>query len=431
MLDNEIQAEANVLGALLISKNQAEDFVNAKAVIHPEDFASEIYAAVFKAMEIAAEQDGGFTKSTVFEKSVGEVQKLGVSHDELSKMLVELEYITPTAANLMLDVRAVKRNSKRRKLLELSRQIQDDAEGGGDPDEISASVQSQLDNLLGEATGSGGVHNISDATTSFLDFRSMVELGQRLTIPTGIEGLDKQLGGGFRRRTLNILGARPSIGKSAVALNIAENVSASGTNVLYVSLEMGKEELVARMIARQAKINSGFLTSAQKYGEKNWRIVAEAIADMNSLPIAIDDRDSNTVAGIEAEARKLQNLGLVVIDYLGLLDPPDKKMTTLDAVTANSRSLKKLSKRLDVPVLLLCQLNRSSVKEGRRPTMSDLRDSGAIEQDADVVMLLSQGVYEGELPKNTSPLICDVVKNRSGECGAVNLWFEKSICEIA
>jgi len=261
--------------------------------------------------------------------------------------------------------------------------------------------------------------------------------GETAEIPTGFVDLDN-LTGGLHKSELVILASRPSMGKTALALNIAEYVAINAqATVLIASMEMSRSELVQRMFCSRGKIDgckfhSGFLSGGDR------KALVEMSVELSKAPLYIDDSPSRSVAEIGACARRLRdaNLGLVIIDYLQLIQPDSSKDPRQEQVAKISRKLKGLARELAVPVLCLAQLNRQmeAGKEGHRPRLSHLRESGAIEQDADVVMFIHREEYyhtREEAQENGIAGQADVIvaKQRNGPTGDVKLaWFDKFTC---
>lgn len=253
----------------------------------------------------------------------------------------------------------------------------------------------------------------------------------------GYHRLNRTLGG-LRKQAFVLLAARPSNGKTTLAMNIATNVAQiERTPVLVFSLEQSAVELTKRTMASAAGVNIRSLLWDKQRDVAVGKL-ANASAQLAKLPLYIDDRGGLTVAQIRAEARRMKakhNIGLVVIDYIGLIRRAHQRMEQIDHISRTSADLKLMAKELDIPVLVLSQLNRSMEIDGRRPRCSDLRDSGSLEQDADAIILLSREPKDEELPKKLRNVftpeelarmsIIDVAKNRDGETAYYPFWFDK------
>ena len=226
----------------------------------------------------------------------------------------------------------------------------------------------------------------------------------------------------MRAGGLHIVGARPAVGKTLYALMLARGVAQSGTPVRYVSLEMTARELSPRLIAQQARMPLDAVEARGGAGAEDRARVGAAIRDLRALPLTIDDEAAQTVEQVTASARAAHHkgeLGCLIIDHMQLLEPSDRRLSLRESVTAQSRALKALAMSLDIPVIALSQLSRAPAGEERPPRMSDLRESGSIEQDADTVTLLSMPVTGGD--EDRTRLLVEVAKNRSGRTGAALL----------
>ena len=247
-------------------------------------------------------------------------------------------------------------------------------------------------------------------------------------LSTGLSAVDRKING-LNKSDLLLLAARPGMGKTSMALNIAlAAAKASGKTVAIFSLEMSKEQLVTRLLANEGLIENTRLSTGN-LRESDWMKIMQASSVLNETDIRIDDNPCVTVAEMNAKCRRLENLGLVVIDYLQLMTSAGGKgysgENRQQAVADISRMLKIMAKELQVPVLCLSQLSRANEKrEDKRPMLSDLRESGAIEQDADIVMFLYRDDYYNEDSEKRNIAECIVAKNRHGETGKVELrWM--------
>ena len=258
----------------------------------------------------------------------------------------------------------------------------------------------------------------------------MMKKGELTGVTSGFRDLDF-LTWGFQRQEMIVLAARPSVGKTALALNVAEAAAlpkrGEPVPTLIFSLEMSSAQLALRMLCSRAKVNIRQLGIERlpRHGEEEQRLVAVA-DELSKSPLFIDDSSHLTIMELRAKGRRLytrHKLGLIVVDYLQLLSPTDSKVPREQQVAEASRGLKALAKELDLPVLVLSQLNRSSEKEDRKPRLSDLRESGSIEQDADVVLMLAPPKDADE--KIEAPYELIVAKQRNGPIGRVELTFLK------
>ena len=229
---------------------------------------------------------------------------------------------------------------------------------------------------------------------------------------------------GLNRTDLIVLAARPAMGKSALAINMAVNCcKKTGRDVAIFSLEMGKEQLASRILSSEAKVNNTSLRNGQ-ISEEDWNKLAQAADVIGRLPIYLDDGAGITVPQMKAKLRRMKNLGLVVIDYIQLMESPNKHSSRVNEVSEITRQLKLMAKDLNVPVIALSQLSRNSEKrDDKRPMLSDLRESGSIEQDADIILFLYRGAYYEQDSEDKSVAECIVAKNRHGQTATVELGW--------
>jgi replicative DNA helicase len=262
----------------------------------------------------------------------------------------------------------------------------------------------------------------------FLRIQNLASRGEDITgVPTGFVDLDRMLAG-LQRTDLLILAARPSMGKTALALNICQNCAHQGFGVGVFSLEMGRGQLATRMLTCEARVDASRVRTGRLSEEYDWPKLVEAADALHHLPVYIDDTPGLTVSQIRSKARRLKarypQLAVLMIDYIGLMSG-DPRVSREQQVSAASRGLKALAKEIDVAVIALSQLNRGvEGRQDKRPMLSDLRESGAIEQDADVIMFIYRDeYYNKESPdKNVAEVI--VAKQRNGPTGTVRLAFQ-------
>lgn len=410
-------AEQAVAGALLID---ASCYEAIRAVIRPMDFCSAPCAAIMRAA--ARLSEAGKTVDPVT------IQQDAAEHGDAldSKYLVQLMDVTPTAANAVEYARAVRDASTRRAVLAAAEQMADQARGKEIP--VTALLANAIGNLQKiDTAGTKLLMSSEETANELLDYRDRVDEGKGAAVSTGFKKLDKLLGGGMIAEGLYILAARPGVGKTTIGMKIADYVAKS-RGVLFVTLEMSRVQLMARRIADRtgggiSKILNGHLTEEQQVD------TCKALSEIARTKLYVNFAPTATVSDVHLMARMVPDLGLIVVDYLGLLAAENKKASIYEKVTENSNALKRLARSTGVPVLCLAQLNRES--EGRkdhRPTMADLRDSGAIEQDADGVILLHRpAMYwpRDKRPKASEAELMelDLAKNRHGPTGGINLDF--------
>ena len=339
--------------------------------------------------------------------------------------------MVPSTSNVADYARIVQEKYYLRSLAETSRKILDTIrEGTGDAKSIMDRAEQDIFDIR-KGRETGGLTRIDEViieTYDRLQKLSGDDKSEYVGTPSGFGALDTILTG-LNKSDLILVAARPGMGKTSFALNIATNVAVrSGKKVAVFSLEMSKEQLVGRILSSEALIQSGALRTGNLTPE-DWTKLAMTAQMLSKAEIYIDDTPSITVADIKAKLRRIPDIGLVVIDYLQLMTSAGGKgysgENRQQAVSDISRMLKIMAKELQVPVLCLSQLSRANEKrEDKRPMLSDLRESGAIEQDADIVMFLYRDDYYKEDSEKRNIAECIVAKNRHGETGKVELrWM--------
>ena len=416
-----LEAEQSVLGSILIDSRCVADIIG---ILRPEDFFldqnREIYETVYTMFNFSETID----PVTVLEK----MRQLGVYHDNTRDYVQQLMEITPTAANAVRYANIVKDKAMLRGLADASSDISELVyDQVGTPAEILESAEKKIYALRKGDTGDSLEHI---GVTLHKVFDTLTELSQSdSAIPgmsTGLRDLDKKING-LNKSDLFLIAARPAMGKTAFALNLALNVAKKyNKTVACFSLEMSREQLTMRLLANESFVELGKLLTG-KLSDEEWTKLAMASASLSQTDLRVDDNPSITVAEINAKCRRLDNLGLVVIDYLQLMQGSGYGKASdnrVNVVSDISRSLKIMAKELNVPVICLSQLSRGP--EGRtdkRPMLSDLRESGAIEQDADEVIFLYRDEYYNENTEDKGVAECIVAKNRHGEVGTVKLQW--------
>ena len=349
----------------------------------------------------------------------------GLSND----FLMQCMDLAPTCTRAAEYAKAVLDGHQRRQLQALGEKLQTEALcAGSTADQLLTEARSTLDDLA-STPGRCSVKSARDSLLDFMTFRAEVQQGKRQAIRTGFPSLDRILGG-FAQGGFYVMAARPGVGKSALGIALAD-MMARDRRVLYVSLEMTEAELNARRVAAVSDITCTFgKLLFGKTTEEQDAAIANACGKLYAHKLQISAVSTLTVPELELQAR---NVGaeVVIVDYLGLLSAEDKRLSEYDRVTQISGDLKRLAKRLGCVVLALCQLNRESVSapgQDARPRLSQLRSSGAIEQDSDGVLLLHRPEYgKTETPREASApqqFFVDVAKNRHGRTGTAELaWY--------
>ena len=434
-IPHDSEAEKAVLGAVFLDP---EAIIDASDVLQPDDFYEHANRIVFQAMLNISDREEVIDPVTLQDelKKNNQVDDIGgIAY------VTELSMATPTAAHVTYYAKIVKRKAILRNLISTSQRIiQNAIEGSDDVTDILDDAESQIMGVS-QDNASGGFKSIHDVlNTAMEEINSIPDDGNMVTgLPSGFSELDKMTTG-FHDDELIIVAARPGVGKTAFALNVAQFVGLkTDKTVAMFSLEMGAEQLVQRMLASEGLIDSQHLRTGQLTDEE-WRKLVVAAGSLDNTSIYIDDTPGIKMSEIRAKARRLAkekgNLGLIVIDYLQLIEGP-RSESRQQEVSAISRQLKKLAKELHIPVIALSQLSRSvEQRQDKRPVLSDIRESGSIEQDADIVAFLYRDDYyrderdeddEGEVEAEADNGEVEVIieKNRSGTRGTVKLMFSK------
>ena len=410
-MPHSLEAEQSVLGSMLIDANCVKDVMEQ---LRPDDFYlkqnREIFETIYSMFVYSKPIDG----VTV----AGEMEKNGTYEESTTRpYLAQLMDVTPTSANVMEYVGIVRDKALLRALYtvagEISTMVQDGT--GGASSVLDAAEQKIY--ALRRGRSAQSMASIGVVLQGVLDHLSELSANGGKTLPglpTGFGVLDDKMNG-LNKSDLVLLAARPGMGKTSMALNLALNVArSSGQAVAVFSLEMSREQLVTRILSNQATVENQRLVTGN-LREQDWVNIANAASVLSGLDILID-----------AKCRRIDNLGLVVIDYLQLMASSGTKgysgESRQQVVSDISRMLKIMAKELQVPVLCLSQLSRANEKrEDKRPMLSDLRESGAIEQDADIVMFLYRDDYYNEDSEKRNIAECIIAKNRHGETGKVEL----------
>lgn len=414
-----LEAEQSVLGSILIDP---ECFNLIAGIIKSEDFHVENHAQIYLAMQDLYLQNRSIDIVTLIDTLVHR----GVYDENSSEAYVKLlAGVVPSAANVADYARIVKDKSLLRSLISAADDISESAYSA--QDEVSHILGSAEQRIFSIAEGNEqkGFTHIREVLVSTYEHLHELQVNRAETMgtPTGFGDLDHVLVG-MGKSDLILIGARPGVGKTSFALNIASSVAKeTKKSVCIFSLEMSSEQLVSRMLSSEALVDSHNIRSGELTDE-DWTKLAHASASLSECDIFIDDTTGITATGMKAKLRRVKNLGLVVIDYLQLMQSDRRIDNRVQEVADISRNLKILAKELQVPLICCAQLSRSpESRTDKTPMLSDLRDSGAIEQDADVVMFLSRDYYNTDPTKqNVADVI--VAKNRHGATGKVTMgWF--------
>lgn len=394
-------AEASIVGCLLLCPDTKPA---VGKLVSEGDFSSPAYGAMFSAAMELDEPD-----STAFHDAV---KRRGYTLPD--GFFAGLGDVAVSRHNVELYAKLLREDAQKRQLMVLGQQLQDSSEKAA---EIITAAMSRLQEIeRGSITGD--VASPNDSFRAFWEHRKRVESGAG-AVPTGFGPLDALLGSGMLRSGLYILAARPGMGKTTAALQFADSIAANVGPVLFVSLEMSLEQIEGKRIARMSGIPSNEILLGN--GKNlDYRKIRSAAEELKKIPLYISRRPTATVAQIRRMAKQIEGLQCLVVDYLGKIAPSNSKVSRYEQVTAVSHDLKTLAVELGVPVLCLAQLNRENTgRNDKRPQLSDLRDSGAIEQDADgVIMLHREDYYAADetplKPWESVALELIIRKNRHG-----------------
>ncbi len=417
-----LEAEQSVLGSILIDPNS---FADLTEILKAEDFYLTEHGEIFYAMYDLFSKSREIDLVTLIDTLVSR----GVYNEEESKKYIKIIAETvPSAANVLDYAQIVKEKSLLRSLIGASDEIRDMAfSAQGDVKDIIDSAEQKVFAIAQGSENKGFVH-IREAisrTYARLDLLARDKAAASGT-PTGYSALDRTLVG-LGEGDLVIVGARPGMGKTSFCMNLATNIAKSTKkNVCVFSLEMSAEQLASRMLSSEALVDSYAIRSGDLTSEQ-YKQLADAAAELSESNILIDDTTGITVTRMKAKLRRVKNLGLVVVDYLQLMQGEGRRTDNRVLEVGDiSRGLKILAKELKIPVICCAQLSRGpESRTDKRPMLSDLRDSGAIEQDADIIMFLYRDEYYKEPgPGEQSIAECIIAKNRHGSTGTVKLaWI--------
>ena len=437
LLPHDLEAEEAVVGSLLID---GDSFVRISSLIKPEDFYRERNQLCYAACRSLFERNEAIDQVTLA-RELSRTNQLesagGMAY------LSHLVSVTPTSAHSEHYAQLVARTSTMRTLIDAASRIS--VIGYDDTDDVDATLRQAEDILFGVRTGQPqrGFLPLRQIYDQYLEERAAIAdplLASDTPMLTGYNDLDELLGG-MQRSDMVVLGARPAMGKSTLAINVAINAAQDGANVGVFSLEMSREQLALRILAADAQIDShrlrlGLVTEADE------QRITDSIGRLSELPMYIDDTPFQGMVEMRSKARRLSlehGLDLLIVDYLQLIEGRGKGGDNrVQEVSEISRSLKGMARDLNICVLTCSQLSRGvTIRTSHRPMLSDLRDSGSIEQDADVVMFIHrEDMYYTEeeweqhspgrpYPKNIAEII--VAKHRNGPTDDINLYFRDNL----
>jgi len=421
-----IDSERALLGSIMLRPEALYDIADT---ITPQAFYAHKHRLIFEAMlELLSKNEPiDLLSLSTRLKGKNQLEQLGGS-----SYLSELVSVVPTAANIRHYADLVQRKYIMRRLIEASEII---AQLGyneeGDVEELLDQAEKKIFDVTSNAASERLVelkHTLGEAWERLERLHNKQD--ELRGVPTGFPDLDNKLAG-FQKSDLIILAARPSMGKTALALDIARQVATTHQIPVGIfSLEMSTQQLVDRMLASESKVDAWKLRTGKLTADQEFDKIRDALDRLSKAPIYIDDQPANTILKMRSVARRLKTekgLGLLIVDYLQLMTPASSRPSDSEVqqITEISRSLKILARELDVPVLALSQLSRAVESRGGRPRLSDLRSSGSIEQDADVVMFIHrEDKYKDDSDK---PNIAEIMieKHRNGPTGKVELYFDE------
>ncbi len=426
-----------LLGKKIPCSSQAEQAVIGSMLIDPRCIAEVVKKLRADEFYVRANRDVYETILAMFSYGqtvdpvtvIDQMKVRGVYEESTPGYLAEIMRITPTSANAMEYVTIIKDRALLRSISTVADEINTMVyEGSGAAEDVLEAAEAKL-HAVRENRGSGGLKEIRHVMQNVFDAMSEAAAsGSRIPgLSTGLPDLDDLILG-LNKSELVIIAARPGMGKTSIALNIALNVAMTQhKKVAIFSLEMSREQLVTRLLSRAALVPSQNLFTG-RLNEQQWRDVAAAANTLSACDILIDDNSTLTVADMNAQCRTIKDLDLVVIDYLQLMSSAGGRgfsnESRTQAVSDISRMMKVMAKQLGVPVICLSQLNRAAeARQDKRPLLSDLRESGSIEQDADVVIGLYREGYNNRECENPNLAEAIVLKNRKGQTGTVNLTW--------
>lgn len=415
---NSLDCENGVIGSLLISP---ETLATIKEIISPEDFVSDVARCAYLSA-LVLERAG----KPVDPMLIAEQMSDTYTSDDINRYLAGCMEVTPTAANVESYCRIVKDASSGRKLREIGQRLFFE-----NSDWLGAARQAteELEQLI-----SGNIQhdllNGADMAESFSTYRERLERDKdKLICSTGFTDFDKLLGGGLYAGGFYLIGARPGMGKTTMAIAIAENVLKRGKTVLFVSLEMSDYQITAKRLARAQHLSYTRLMSESQLSAAEQNRLGAGLKQLGDTSLYLNRRFGLTVDDIAALAKRIKHLDLVVVDYFGLIRPTGRSFGRYEDMTQISGQLKQLALSLDVPLVTLSQLSRAnSSREDKRPQLSDLRDTGALEQDADAVVFLHRDAYYkrdvGAANADDEELEILVAKNRHGYTGSIKMFWD-------
>ena len=424
-------AEQAVIGSMLIDPRCIPEVLEK---LKPDEFYIQLNRDIYETIYAMFSYAQAIDPVTV----LGQMKVRGVYQDNCEEYLAEIMRVTPTAANVLEYAAIVRDRALLRRLAETADEINAMVyEGSGEADAMLEAAERRIYNLR-QGRNVGGLIPVSSVVQNVFDRLSEASASGS-TIPglsTGLPDLDR-VTLGLNKSELILVAARPGMGKTSIALNMALHAALNlRQTVAIFSLEMSREQLVTRLLSRASLVPGQNLLTGQ-LSTQQWSDISDAAQALSATDIRIDDNPTLTVSDMNAQCRRVPNLGLVVIDYLQLMQSAGSghswsNESRTQAVSDISRMLKIMAKELNVPVICLSQLSRANeARQDKRPMLSDLRESGAIEQDADVVIGLYRDGYYNKESENPNLAEAIVLKNRKGQTGTVELLWQPEFTSFA
>lgn len=420
-----VEYDVAVIGSVLLEPGYLMDVLE---YVDVDDFSSKMSKDIFATIK-ALYFDGEPVDPVI----VRDKLRSKFDEHELNQFLISCSY-EPTAANAVEYAKALRNQSRIAQLQRIGIDMQysiNSIEWESVAAEYVGRIQALVD---------GDKHtSINGGVEWYKEFMKREELiisdPERAYVRTGFNALDRTLGGGLFNSGMYVVGARPGMGKTTLAINIAENVAKAGKPVLFISLEMSSHQIMCKRVAMDAEISYESLMNGSVRGSDIDRM-RESVKRLSDRPMAVNEQSGLTAIDISLLAQKVKDCALIVVDYLGLVRPSNATKNRYEDYTNISADIKLLAKKMDIPILVLCQLNRANTgRSDKRPMLSDLRDTGAIEQDADAVLLLHREEYynteEGQPHGDFENIEIIVAKNRHGNTGTVDMMWNGAFSQIA
>lgn len=421
-LPHSIEAEQSVLGAIISQPSVLSDVIE---LIKPEYFYNEQHKALYSIMLQMNSMSLPVDIVTVLNEA--EKQHIFESPAEGRRYLAEIGNLLPSTSNIQSYCKIVADKYFLRSLSYVARSILEEVQSGEQDAQLLLDAAEQKIYDIRQGRDVKGLVPLSEAIAEAYDRLGKIsgpDKEKYVGARTGFTLLDS-ITSGLNKSDLIIIAARPGMGKTSFAMNIATNVARrSEKEVVTFNLEMSKEQLATRILSTEALVESNTLRNGRISGE-DWVKLATSAGYLSTIPLYIDDTASMTVQQMKAKLRRTKNLGLVIIDYLQLMESTSHSDNRVTVISEITRQLKVMAKELNVPVILLSQLSRAvESRTDKRPMLSDLRESGSIEQDADIVLFLYREAYYNKESQRQNISECIVAKNRHGETGTVELIWD-------